>query len=169
LSFKPTSEPIKIAGQINQNPKDSLGYIEGLTIFAKVGNQACDKAIVGKKGKFSLTVEKINGDRLDIFCYGIGVDTVLLFSTTNIRNLEPKMELYFPMKLKKNIFGKVICPICHKTDKVFPIIYGDGQIVQQKIKNGDTTYTNIVNKKYYAGTCINQVARYYCDRDKIKF
>lgn len=169
LGFVPTTEPIKIVGQLKPYPKDTLGYIEGLNVFAKVGSQISAKTIVGRNGNFSLTIENPKNKRITIFCYGLGVDTLLIFSTSNIKNINSKLSLYFPMKLKKNLFGRIVCPICNRTDKVFPIIYSISPIVQQKIINGDTTYTNIVNKKYYAETCTNEIARYYCERDKIKF
>ena len=68
--------------------------------------------------------------------------------------------------------GKTICPKCNKSDKVYKIIYSDGI---PKHFEDDTKVLkpnanpNIIGGKYYAGTCIVGISKYFCDRDKVEF
>ena len=58
---------------------------------------------------------------------------------------------------KKDVVGRIICPKCKKSDKTMPIIYS----FENKI--------GVTPEGYYASTDVVKPARYYCDRDKIKF
>ena len=162
--------PATIHGQIKQNSGDTSGYIGGLGVFIKIGNRISDHATTDAKGNFTLTVHEMTGERVNLFCCGIGMDTLLLYSMTKFSESDKHCVFYLPAKIKKNIFGKVYCPICHRTDKVYKILYSDNPAyVIRTAKNGDTIYSPIYRGTYQAKTCINAVARYFCDRDKIKF
>ena len=79
------------------------------------------------------------------------------------------MTFFIPGKIKRNVFGKVICLICKHTDKVYEIRYSDAPVFTFNVgKTGDTTYSPIYKGKYQAG-CLVEPATYYCSRDKVKF
>ena len=81
------------------------------------------------------------------------------------------MTFYIPGIRKKNALGKAICLKCKKTDKVYEIIYTDG--IPDHFDDNTIEYKRhlnprIVDGAYYDG-CIVGIAKYYCDRDKVKF
>lgn len=79
------------------------------------------------------------------------------------------MNFHLPGQLIRNALGKVICPICKRTDKVNKIRHSDAPVSTLRIsKSGDTTLSPIYKGKYQAG-CLDEPATYYCDRDKVKF
>lgn len=79
------------------------------------------------------------------------------------------MTFYLPCEPKKDSLGKIICPKCHKADKVYPIEYGAPVYVRNANKHDNPSNKKISLGKYEAGTCTVSAARYYCDRDNIKF
>lgn len=168
--FKQEMDPLIIHGQIKQNPRDTSGYVEGLTVFIKIGRRIENRATTDKEGNFTLTFDEVPGKRMDLFCCGIGMDTLLLYSATKFSDSDEHHAFFIPAKIKKNIFGKVYCPICHRTDKVYKIVYSDNPtFVARTSQDGDTIYSPLYRGTFQAGTCINEVARYFCDRDKVKF
>jgi len=160
---------LTLRGEVRLNPHTAAAYINGLTILAKINKQIVEKTATDSNGRFSLTLKDYQGERLDIFCCGIGIDTLLLYSASRLDKTTQDLAILIPIEPKRNMFGKPYCPICHKTDKVYPVVYGLGQLVELKVKNGDSTYTNIVHHKFYRGTCMDMSARYYCARDRVSF
>ena len=91
---------------------------------------------------------------------------------TGFESDTPEMTFYIPGIRKKTIFGKIICPKCRKTDKVYKIVYSDGipnHFANDNTVNKQNSNTKIIDGEYYAGTCIVGVAKHYCDRDKVEF
>lgn len=161
---------VTIHGQIKQNPRDTSGYIGGLGVFITIGDRIRGQSTTDDKGRFTLTVHEMTRERVNLFCCGIGMDTLLLYSATNFIDSDKPRVFYIPVRIRKNLLGKVYCPMCHRTDKVYKVVYSDNPAyVIRTAQNGDTIYSPIYRGIYHAGTCINAVARYFCDRDKVKF
>ena len=120
-------------------------------------------------GNFDLSFTPEKEESFDFFCSGVGVDTMLIASVTRFESDTPEMTFFIPAKNKKNASGKVICPKCKRADNVYKIVYGDNPIYVRNISSsGDTTYSPLY-KGTYQEDCSETPARYYCDRDKIKF
>ena len=161
--------PVNITGHIKKNPKDTSVYVGLLTVFVKGDKKILAKALTDDNGNFKMTFTPMKEKSFDFFCTGIGIDTLLIESVTTFDSDQIEMTFYIPTKIKRNTLGKVICPKCKRTDKVYPIEYGDAPITTSYIsKSGDTTYSSIYKGKYRE-SCIVEPAKYYCDRDKIKF
>jgi len=55
-----------------------------------------------------------------------------------------------------------ICPLCHKNDKVIPIIYGEPTSqIMEKAEKGEVKLGGCVMSK--------SNAKWYCKRDKVEF
>ena len=54
----------------------------------------------------------------DVFCQGITLDTLYLGSVTNPVNDTVDVAFSIPVKIKKSILGKVICPKCNHSNSV---------------------------------------------------
>jgi hypothetical protein len=169
FGFKPLTYPVEITGHIKKNPKDTSAYIEHLTVFVKGDKKILAKTLTDNRGNFRLSFTPMKEKSFDFFCTGIGIDTLLIKSVTTFDSDEVEMTFYVPGEVKTNAFGKIICPKCKRTDKVYPIEYGFPTYVSYVDKNGDTTFSSIYKGKYQAGNCSVTPAKYYCDRDKIKF
>jgi hypothetical protein len=169
FGFRPAETPVTLQGAVELNPHTRSAYVNGLTILAKINNQIVEKTATDSNGRFRLTLDHYHGKRLDIFCCGIGIDTLLLYSGSKLDNRTQELKILVPIEPRRNIFGKPYCPICHKTDKVYRVVYGLGQPLQLKVTNGDSTYTRVVRHKLYTGTCMDMLARYYCARDRVSF
>ncbi|MOA30528.1 hypothetical protein D3C78_1516250 [compost metagenome] len=107
-------------------------------------------------------------ETVDVFLASIGVDENYLVSLNPTSDNE--IIILLPKAYEKK--GKfALCPKCHKSNKVYIAAYGLSQIAGMNIKNGDTTYSPIVGRKYYMGSCnSNDLSpNWYCDRDKIQF
>ena len=169
FSFKSKTFPVDITGHIKKNPNDTSAYVDHLLVFVKGNKKILAKTFTDDKGNFKITFTPNNEKSFDFFCTGIGVDTLLLASITTFESDTPELTFYIPGQPKRNAFGKVICPKCKKSDKVYEIEYGDNPITVRHINAfGDTTYSPLYKGKYYED-CLERPARYYCDRDKIKF
>jgi hypothetical protein len=169
LGFRFLINPVHITGHIRKNPKDSSAYVDRLFVFVKGDNKILAKTFTDDKGNFEMTFTPEKEKSFDFYCHSIGIDTLLLASVTTFESDTPEMKFYIPGLHKRNTFGKVICPKCKRTDKVYKIEYGDAPVTTQYIsKSGDTTYSPIY-KGTYQGSCIVGPAKYYCDRDKVKF
>ncbi|MGN6211000.1 MAG: hypothetical protein ACTHN6_00705 [Parafilimonas sp.] len=169
FSFKPLTNPVYITGHIKKNPSDTSAFIAHLVVFVKGDNKILAKTMTDDKGNFGLTFTPKKEKSFDFYCNGVGVDTMLIASVITFESDTPEMTFYIPAKQKTNAFGKVICPKCKRTDKVYKIEYGDSPVSVRHIsKSGDTTYSPIY-KGTYQESCIVEPAKYYCDRDKIKF
>ena len=161
--------PVTIKGHLRKNPSDTSAYIEGITIFVKGNNKVLAKAVTDLKGNFSLIFTPKKEKSFDFYCTGLGIDTLLMSSVTTFERDTPEMTFYIPGEYGQNAFGEIICPKCKGTDKVYKIKYGIAPVVTRHIsKSGDTTYSWIYNGTYQEG-CTGGPAKYYCDRDKVKF
>lgn len=169
FGFKPLTNQVYITGHIRKNPNDTSAFIAHLIVFVKGDNKVLAKAVTNDKGDFDLSFTPNKEKSFDFYCNGVGVDTMLMASVTTFESDTPEMMFYIPSKQKTNALGKVICPKCKKTDKVYKIRYGDNPTYVRHInKFGDTTFSPLY-KGTYQEDCTERPAKYYCDRDKIKF
>lgn len=163
------TNPVIIKGHLKNNPKDSSAFFDMVMVFVKGDNKILAKVLADNKGDFEMTFTPEKEKSFDFYCTGLGIDTLLIASVTTFESDTPEMTFYVPGQLKRNGIGKVLCPICKKTDKVYKIKYGDAPIITRHISNsGDTTYSPIHNGAYQE-SCVVGLAKYYCDRDKAKF
>ena len=171
VSFKVSTNTIKITGHLKRNPKDTSAYVEGIAVILKGGNKILTKTITDIQGNFELTFTPEKEKSFDFYCYGLAVDTLLVASVRTFESDTPDLTFYIPGIVKKNFLGQTICRKCKKADKTYKIRYGDALpvISRQISENGDTTFSRIVNGHYNAGSCIGGDAKYYCDRDKVEF
>lgn len=169
LSFKNVSNPVFINGHLKPKNPELENDIVGLKIFVKADGKIVAENYTDKNGDFNLTFTPEKEKSFDFFCSGIGIGTILLKSVTDFESDNIEMNLDFTAKYKKTFLGKVICLKCKKADKVYEIEYSDPPIVTHKInKPGDTIYSKIYKNKYREG-CIAEPAKYYCERDDVKF
>lgn len=169
LSFKNLSNPVFIIGHLKPKNAELKNDIIGLKIFVKADGKILAESYTDQNGDFNLTFTPENEKSFDFFCSGIGIGTILLKSVTNFESENIEISLDYTAKYKKTILGKVICLKCKKADKVYEILYSDPPIVTRKInKFGDTIYSKIYKNKYREG-CIVEPAKYYCERDDVKF
>lgn len=164
------TNPVHIKGHLRLNPKDTSAYVERISIFVKGDNKVLAKTFTDDKGNFELTFTPDKEKSFDFFCYGVGVDTLLVGSATKFESDTPELTFYLPALRKKNALGQVTCPKCKKADKVYKIIYGDGipDHFDDEATSRDPN-SSIIDGQYYKGTCIVGVAKFFCDRDKIEF
>jgi len=166
-AFIRPSYPTRIICHIRKNPADLSVYVNYLDVTIKrrghavwtgrsddMGDFYCDK-IENYKGPF------------DIFCTGVGVGTLLIGSLPlNGRSCLDTL-LLIPAEKRFDHTGRILCPKCHKGDKVYPIEYGESLTdVEDSKRAGESV---IVNGKFQAGTCVAMAAKYYCDRDNVQF
>jgi len=169
LSLQTLSEPSTIKGRVQKNPKDNRGYVEGISVLAKVEGKIVSRTNTDSEGNFLLTFAESTSKAIDLFGVGIGMDTLLLFSGANGQVNVNNLRLYLPALVKKNVVGRAYCPKCRRTDKVYKIRHSLSPVYVRKISSkGDTTYLPIY-KGYYQEDDMDMVATYYCDRDKAKF
>lgn len=169
FGFAPLTNQVYITGHIRQNPKDSSGFIAHLIVFVKGDNEVLAKTITDDKGNFDLIFTPKKEKSFDFYCNGVGIDTMFIASVTTFESDTSEMTFYIPVKYKTTALGKIICPKCKRTDKVFKIRYGDNPTYVRNINaSGDTTYSPLY-KGTYQEDCTERPAKYYCDRDKIKF
>ena len=142
--------------------------IDELTLKTK--GLVIEKILTDKNGLGTIKKDTIKKYKeIDIFLTSIGVEELYLETIKNssIDRWEINIPRYYKMKL-----GRAVCPKCDKTDKVFKAIYGDGQILRLTTNDkGDTTYSNILGRNYYMGTCVTNDLNplWHCERDKIEF
>jgi hypothetical protein len=168
-SFKSRTNQVVINGHLRKNPSDTFAPISHLIVFVKGDNKVLAKTTTDEKGDFSLSFTPGKEISFDFFCNGVGVDTMLIACVTKFESDTPDMTFYIPGNYKTNDKGKVICSKCKRANKVYKISYGDGPISMRHINgNGDTSYSPLY-KGTYQEDCMERPAKYYCDRDKIKF
>ncbi|MEL1256032.1 hypothetical protein AAEO57_19735 [Flavobacterium sp. DGU38] len=169
LSFTYGQNSVKIYGELK--PKKSEINVSRLKILVKTNNLILVETITDTFGKFKLIFIPKTNNKIDFYCAGIGNDTIFLKRMVNIQTDSLNLAFSLPVKYKLNLKGKVICPICKKTDKVFKIIYlntnpyiavgvkktDDGQYDMSNVKLKQEKYTPI------------ELSRYSCKRDSIKF
>ena len=169
FGFKPWTNEVYIKGHIRKNPKDTSAFVSYLAVFVKGDNKVLAKAITDNKGNFDLSFTPSKEKSFDFFCNGVGVDTMLIASVTTFESDTREMTFYIPAKHRTNALGKIICPKCKRTDRVYKIRYGDNPTYVRHINNlGDTTYSPLYTGTYQED-CTERPAKYYCDREKIKF
>ena len=169
-SFKPKTIELHISGKIFSDDKKLNEQLVGLNIFVFADRKLVGQAFTDSNGHYKMSFIPASQKSFEFFVTSIGIDTSFLKSFTTFESDVMTYDFGFPKSYDKKL-EQVICTKCNKKDKVYPIIYGWEQKRTIIILNGDTTYNNIVDKKYYAGTCMNSLLspHYYCDRDKIKF
>jgi hypothetical protein len=169
FGFRPFINPISIKGHIRPNSIDSSLYIGYLSVFVKGDSKILARATTNEKGKFNLSFTPGKEKSFDFYCAGIGVDTIILASFTKFESDNPEMTFFIPSIVKRNALGRAICPKCHKADKVYKIEYSDSPVTTVHInKSGDTIYSQIY-RGVYQESCVVKAAKFYCDRDRVKF
>jgi hypothetical protein len=168
-AFRPLINPVNINGHLKKHPKDTSAVIAYLRVFVKGNNKILAESLTDGKGNFELTFTPEKEKSFDFYCVQPELDTMLIASVTGFESDTPEMNFFLPSQPKRNALGKAICPKCKRTDKVYEIEYGDPIVSSLRIgKSGDTTFSPIYKGKYRTG-CLSGSAKYYCDRDKVKF
>ena len=172
LSFINQTLPVHITGHVKSNINYSSKYVNGVLVFVKGDNSVLAKTYTDSIGNFELTFTPKTERSFDFYCNSLEVDTLLIGSFKKFESDTPELYFYIPNKIKKNNLGQVICLKCKKADMVYKIIFSDG--FPDKFDDDKENYSpnpnrNIIDGKYYAGSCIAGFANYYCDRDKVKF
>ena len=168
------SVDVDLSGKIYSDNIEINKQLIGLQLFVKYKGEIVAETNTDKEGHYemSINVSLSNGltNTYDFYITGIGIDTSFIKAITQFDGEEMKWDIKLPNAYKKK-HGQTICPKCEKSDKIYPVVYGMKQKSQINIVNGDTISSNIVDKKYYAGTCISNSLspKWYCDRDKVKF
>lgn len=166
------TNPVFIKGHLKnslQNQSIEIAF-DWLQVMVKADGKIMDTACPDANGQFDLSFVVGEEKSFDFFCYGLGVDTILVASLKEFESDVLEMTFNVPAKRKTNMLGQVLCPKCNRTDRVFEIAYGDGLSAKMEVsKSGDTTYTHLMNGKYISGGCEGGIARHYCNRDKVKF
>jgi len=170
FSFRHATNPVFITGHLKDNPDETTkGLYSALIVFAANGKKVVGKTTSDANGNFQLVFTPTLKDTFDLYCCGVGMDTLLLESITSFNTDNPEMSFYLPAKPHKNALGKVVCPRCNKADKIYKVVHSIAPVVTAEVnKSGDTTYSPLYKGTYQAG-CIFAGAKYYCDRDKVKF
>jgi hypothetical protein len=167
-SFKNLSNPIFITGHLKPK-KEFKNNIVGLKIFVKADGNIIAENFTDRNGDFNLTFTPEKENFFDFYCSGIGIGTILLKSVNSFESDNIEMNFNFTAKYEKTVLGKVICLKCKKADKIYEIQYSYSPIVKRKInKNGDTIFSKIYKNKYRED-CVVEPAKYYCERDDVKF
>ncbi len=165
---------VKVSGKVYSDNIEFNKEIVGIELFVKYEDNIIAKTFIDKMGNYEVTMNVGLSNQLkntyDFYFTSIGSDTCFIKAFLQFNGEEMTWNIKLPNTYTKNK-GRIVCPKCGTTNKVFPIVYGWEQRTQQKVANGDTSYTNIVQDKYYAGTCIHSriSPNWYCDKDKIKF
>jgi hypothetical protein len=167
--FRDLSLPVTIKGHLKNNYKDASPYTDGILVFVKGDHKILAKSFTDTKGDFEISFTPNMERSFDFYCTGVGIDTLLIESVSTFESDTPEMTFFIPGKIKRNILGSVICPLCKHSDEVYEIRYSDAPVFTFNVnKSGDTTYSPIYKGKYQAG-CLVGPASYYCSRDKVKF
>lgn len=100
LSFRSTTNPLTITGHLKKNPKNTSVHINGLTIFVKADNKIVDKTITDDKGNFILSFTPRTEKSFNFYCTGVGIDTLVLYSTDHFESDEIELSLLIPGNTK---------------------------------------------------------------------
>ena len=173
LSFKSSIETIYVFGKLY--PKKSETKLSGLKIFIKNNDQIISETITDSFGNFKLKVNLKEEKEWNIFCAGIGNDTLFLKRITEINNDTLNLKISIPIKYKRKLFGKTICPICKKTDSVFKMFYintnprtlTNGKMI--KTDKGEMLQLPKKEKFKQEKYIPKEISKYSCERDNIHF
>jgi len=157
------------------NPKKTKTDISGLKIFIKNKDEIIAETITDSFGKFKLKINPKEEKGFNLFCSGIGNDTMFLKRITNFKNDSIHLKVSIPIKYKRKFLGKVACPICKKTDSVFKIVYintnprslTNGKII--KTNNGELLQLPKKEKFKQEKYIPKELSKYNCVRDNISF
>ena len=171
LGFRTAINPVYITGYIKRGFSDTSISLSQIPIIVKGDNKLLAKALTNKNGVFEVSFAPDKEKSFDFFAAYMGFDTILIASVKMFESDTPSMTFLLPAKPKRNTLGQVVCLKCRKADKTYKIRYGDALPTSERqiLENGDTVYSPIVDGHYNAGHCVAGLARYYCDRDKIRF
>jgi hypothetical protein len=167
ISFKIVTNPVKITGHLKLNPKDTSAYFSGISIILKGDDKILTQTFTDKKGDFELTFTPKDEKSFNFFCYGVAVDTLLIESVKTFESDTPEMNFYIPALRKKNSRGKIVCPICNNSDKVLIIDYG--MFASKYSKKSKKFITEVSKGHINAGSCVTGIAKFFCERDRVKF
>ena len=158
----------RIICHIRKNPADSSVFVNHLDVTIKRRGYTIWTGRSDDIGDFSCDKIESNKDPFDIFCTAVGVGTLLIGSLQVTDSSCLDTVLLIPAEKRCDHAGRILCPKCHKGDKVYPIEYGmlSSTEVEDSRRAGGS---GIVNGKFMPGTCEPMAAKYYCDRDKVQF
>ena len=169
-SLMPLNNQVHISGKFYSDDKKVSDQFVGLQFFVRTDDKIIYQSFVLLDNTYEMTFNHESKKTYDFFVYGIGIDETYIKSFNSFKESEIKLDIKFPNTYKIKS-GNIICPKCNKANKVYPIIYGTPKSLITITTKGDTIRSNIVDRKYYAGTCVSSLLspNYYCDRDRIKF
>ena len=173
FSFKNSIETVYIFGELN--PKKAETDISGLKIFIKNNDKIIAETITDSFGKFKLKINPKEEKGFNLFCSGIGNDTLFLKRITDFKNDSLHLKLSIPIKHKRKFLGKVICPICKSSDSVYKMVYintnprtiTNAEII--KTKNGELLKLPKKEKFKQEKYIPKELSKYTCVRDNINF
>lgn len=160
-SFSCLNLPMVLTGHLKKNPSAASAYTNGVTIFVKAGNTKLAETVTDSKGNFTISFTPAGEESFDFFCTAADIDTLLIASYDRFESNTPEITFYIPGIHKKNLFGKVVCPKCKKTNQVYDIVYTGKQV------SGSTETSD--NKQPKEEASSKKLAKFYCERDKIEF
>lgn len=169
LSFTYDQNSMKIYGQLK--PRKPEINVSGLKILVKTNNLILAETLTDTFGKFKLIFIPKANDTINFYCTGIGKDTIFLKRIINIKTDSLNLAFSLPVKYKLNLKGKVICPICKKSDKVLKLIYiNTNPYIAVGAKETDQGLIDVSNVKLKQEKYTPiELSRYSCKRDSIKF
>src|ERR1017187_4923586 len=137
-AFISISHQVHISGSFYSDDKNVSDQFIGLQYYVKADNKIIAQTELDKNGHYDLTFIYDNMKDYDFFITGIGIDETFIESVIAFNGDKFNEDIKFPRIYNKK-HGKIICPKCNKTDKVYPIIYGTPISLQIISANGDTT------------------------------
>ena len=126
--FTHFSLPVYITGHLKNNYNKATSFTDRVLILVKGNHKILAKSFTDNKGNFSISFTANKERSFDFYCAVLGIDTLLIASFTTFGSDAPDITFYLPGKIKRNSFGKVICPICKRADEVYGIQYGDAPV-----------------------------------------
>jgi len=169
-----TSVTFYITGQVQTRAAGKAEKTRFLSLFLKFNGRVIAEDITDSTGHydFSFNEQILSNEKgsFEVYMTGIGMDTSLLKANLIPVSEETTLDLIIPVKPRRK-FGKVVCPKCGKSGRVYPISYGLKQLVVRENHPEDTLNSKIVRGKYYDGGCVSGLLspHWYCDKDKVKF
>jgi hypothetical protein len=170
LVFADSPDGIEVNLRYRKKNNNSVWSPGSSQITIKARGTVIEIVLANDNGSAQIPAQLISKWRaIDLFLTAIGIEETYL--TTLTESTPKEIDVYLPRGYKMRL-GFAICPKCDRSDKVCQAVYGNDQRVTTRISlNSDTTYSNVVGRKYYMGTCVTNELnpQWYCQRDGIQF
>ena len=158
VAFKQPTLPVDIVGHLRKNIPDTSVHLNHMHVFVKGSSRVLAKTMTDRSGNFELIFTPTDEKSFQFYCYGQGIDTILIASFRSFYSDTPEISFSLPLSVKKNRLGQVICPVCWKADKLKKVLYAD-----------ERSATDSASVNYYKTVRLKGIASYYCARDKAYF